>query len=352
VPLSLAGNTDGVTSRRPLIVAAVAVAGVAALLLGAQRVAASSNRSAASIDDGIVDVTTNLGYQDAAAAGTGMVLTSSGEVLTNNHVIRGATTIRVTDPSTGRKYSATVVGYDLAADVAVLKLSNASGLKTVSLGDSSKVKIGEAVTALGNAGGAGGTPSAATGTVTALGQSITASDGGGTSERLTGLIGTNAGLQPGDSGGPLVDGAGQVIGMDTAASAGFAFQSAGNEAFAIPINRALAIAKQIEAGHSLTAHIGATAFLGIQVAVGDFLRGQTVAGAVVAAVIPASPAERAGLGNGDVIVALNSHPISSPTTLTALLQKQSPGSKVQIRWVDQFGTSHTAQVTLASGPPQ
>ena len=333
--------------------AAVAVAGVAALLLGAQRVAASSDRSAASVDDGIVDITTNLAYENAAAAGTGMVLTSSGEVLTNNHVIRGATTIRVTDPSTGKKYSATVVGYDLAADVAVLQLRGASGLNTVSLGDSSTVKVGEAVTALGNAGGVGGTPIAAPGTVTALGQSITASDGGGTSERLTGLIGTNAGVQPGDSGGPLVDASGQIVGMDTAASAGFAFQSGGSEAYAIPINRALAIAKQIEAGRSATAHTGATAFLGIEVQAADYyLRGQTVSGAVVAGVVRSSPAERAGLAYGDVIVSLNSHTISSPTTLTTLLQKESPGSKVQIRWVDRFGNGHTAHVTLASGPPQ
>ncbi|MGZ4384902.1 MAG: S1C family serine protease [Gaiellaceae bacterium] len=340
------------TRRRALIASAAALAGVAALLLGAQRVAASGDRSAASIDDGIVDITTNLAYQNAAAAGTGMVLTSSGEVLTNNHVIRGATTIRVTDPSTGRKYSATVVGYDLAADVAVLQLKNATGLRTVSLGDSSKVKVGQAVTALGNAGGTGGIPVAATGTITGLGRSITASDGG-TSERLTGLIETDAGVEPGDSGGPLVDAAGKVIGMDTAASAGFAFESGGNDAYAIPINRALTIAKQIEAGRSATAHIGATAFLGIEVAAVDaFMRGQTVNGAVVAGVVHASPAERAGLVYGDVIIALNNHRIASPTTLTALLQKQSPGAKVRIRWIDSFGTSHTVHVTLASGPAQ
>ena len=340
------------TRRRAFSAAAAVLAGVAALLLGAQRVAASGNRSASSVDDGIVDITTNLAYQNAAAAGTGMVLTSSGEVLTNNHVIRGATTIRVTDPSTGRKYSATVVGYDLAADVAVLQLKGASGLKTVSLGDSSKVQLGDAVTALGNAGGAGGAPVAATGTITGLGRSITASDGS-SSERLTGLLETNAGIEPGDSGGPLVDSNGDVIGMDTAAAAGFALESGANDAYAIPINRALAIAKQIEAGHSLTAHIGATAFLGIEVAaVNDFIGGQAATGAVVAAVVPASPAERVGLAYGDVIVAVNNRTIASPTTLTALLLKQSPGKKVQIRWIDSFGASHTAHVTLAVGPAQ
>lgn len=329
------------TRRRALLASVVALSLAAALLVGAHRGAAAGNEN-----DGIVDITTNLAYQGAAAAGTGMVLTPSGEVLTNNHVIRGATTIRVTDPSTGKKYAATVVGYDLSADVAVLQLKGASGLQTVSLGDSSQVKIGQAVTALGNAGGVGGTPIAATGTVTGLGRSITASDGG-TSERLTGLIETDAGVQPGDSGGPLVDSTGHVIGMDTAASQGFAFQS-GSDAYAIPINRALAIVKEIEAGHSATAHIGATAFLGIQVAAGTYF----VHGAVVAGVIHSSPAARAGLVYGDVIVAVNHHAVASPTTLTALLQKQSPGKKVQIRWIDSAGTRHTAQVTLASGPAQ
>jgi len=335
------------TRRRAFSAAAAALLGVVALLLGAHRVAASGNRSAASVDDGIVDINTNLAYQGAAAAGTGMVLTSSGEVLTNNHVIRGATTIRVTDPSTGRTYPATVVGYDLAADVAVLQLKGASGLQTVSVGDSSKVQVGQAVTALGNAGGTGGTPTAAAGTITGLGKSITASDGTN-AERLTGLIETNAPIQPGDSGGPLLDSNGNVIGMDTAASGGFGFRYAGNEAFAIPINEAVAIAKQIEAGHSLTAHIGATAFLGIEVAAGDYF----TSGAVVAAVVHSSPAARAGLTYGDVIVALNSHKVTSPTTLTALILKQPPGTKIRIRWIDSSGTSHTATVTLASGPAQ
>ncbi len=329
------------TRRRAFIASAAVLSLAAALLLGTQRASAASRAG-----KGIVNITTNLAYQGGAAAGTGMVLTPSGEVLTNNHVIRGATTIRVKDPSTGKTYSATVAGYDLSADVAVLQLKNASGLATVSIGDSSKVTVGDAVTALGNAGGAGGAPIAASGTVTGLGRSITASDGG-TSERLTGLIETNAGVQPGDSGGPLVDASGDVIGMDTAASQGFAFRS-GSDAFAIPINKAVAIAKEIEAGHSATAHIGKTAFLGIEVAPGTYF----TRGAVVAGVVQSSPASRAGLAYGDVIVAVNNRTVASPTTLTALLQKQSPGKKVQIRWIDQFGTSHTAQVTLASGPAQ
>src|SRR5581483_10780311 len=161
---------------------------------------------------GIVDVRTTLGYEQGAAAGTGIVLTSSGEVLTNNHVIRGATAVRVVIPGAGRSYKAKVIGYDVSDDVAVLQLSGASNLRTASLGSSSSLKVGQHVTATGNAGGTGRLTSA-TGT-------ITGRDEQNGSEQLTGLIETNAALQPGDSGGPLLDSSSHVIGMNTAASVG------------------------------------------------------------------------------------------------------------------------------------
>src|SRR6202034_286090 len=165
----------------------------------------------------------------------------------------------------GQTYSATVVGYDNSQDLAVLQLHDASGLQTVSIGNSSNVSVGESVVGIGNAGGTGGTPSSAGGSVTALNQSITASDeGDGDSEQLSGLIESNADIQPGDSGGPLVNDNGQVIGIDTAASSGFQFQSSGGSGYSIPITGAVAIAKQIEAGQgSTTIHIGPTAFLGV-----------------------------------------------------------------------------------------
>jgi S1-C subfamily serine protease len=181
------------------------------------------------------------------------VLTSSGEILTNNHVIDGATSISVTDIGNGKTYTATVVGYDTTKDIAVLQLRDASGLQTASIGNSSNVSVGETVVGIGNAGGTGGTPSAAGGTVTALDQSITASDeSSGSSEQLTDLIETNADIQAGDSGGSLVDSSGQVIAMDTAASTGSSDstggQSSGYQSYAIPINEAISIANEIEAG--------------------------------------------------------------------------------------------------------
>ena len=230
----------------------------------------STSQIASRVDPGLVDVVSTLGDEQATAAGTGIVLTSNGEILTNNHVIDGATSIKVTDVGNGRTYTAKVVGYDATQDVAVIQLQNASGLTIASLGDSSTVQTGNSVVALGNAGGKGGTPSVAAGTVTALNQSITASDeGSGNSEQLTGLIETNANIQPGDSGGSLVNSYGQVIGMDTAASSGTQLQSqsgqAAEQAYAIPINEAMSIAKQIEAGSaSANVHLGATAFLGVE----------------------------------------------------------------------------------------
>ncbi|HSZ39630.1 MAG TPA: trypsin-like peptidase domain-containing protein [Trebonia sp.] len=184
--------------------------------------ALSTSQIAKNVDPGLVDINTTLGYQNAAAAGTGIVLTSNGEILTNNHVIEGATSISVTDIGNGKTYKATVVGYDQSQDVAVIQLTGASGLKTASLGNSSTVGAGDKVVALGNAGGVGGTPSVAAGEVVALNQSITASDeSSGLSENLTGLIESNADIQAGDSGGSLVNQYGEVIGMDTAASSGY-----------------------------------------------------------------------------------------------------------------------------------
>ena len=243
----------------------------ASTMTAASRSPLSASQIAQRVDPALVDVVSTLGNQGASAAGTGIVLTSNGTVLTNNHVIRGATSIKVTDVGNGRTYTAKVVGYDASKDVAVIQLQNASGLTTANLGDSSSVQTGDAVTALGNAGGKGGTPSVATGAVTALNQGITASDegSGANSEQLTGLIETNADIQPGDSGGALVNSYGQVIGMNTAASSGTQFQSESGQsaaqAYAIPIDNAETIAKQVEAGQgSSTVHIGATAFLGIE----------------------------------------------------------------------------------------
>jgi S1-C subfamily serine protease len=344
----------------------------------------TTSQIASRVDPGLVDVTSTLGYQGATAKGTGIVLTSNGEVLTNNHVVSGATSVSVTDIGNGKTYKATVVGYDQSHDVAVLQLSGASGLTTAATGNSSTVKVGDNVVGLGNAGGVDGTPSVAAGTVTALNQSITASDeGSGSSEQLSGLIQTNANIQPGDSGGPLVNSYGQVIGMDTAASSGTQFgnggsgngfggsggfggfgngsdngsgntgssssgQGSGTQGYAIPIDTALSIAAQIEAGHaSSTVHIGATAFLGLEIASSDQ---QGSSGVTLAGTASGTPAAAAGLGQGDVITSLGGQSVSTGTDIQNVLVGHHPGDKISIGWTDASGQTHTATVTLAAGP--
>src|SRR5882757_5110502 len=295
---------------------------------------------------GVVDINTVLSYQGAEAAGTGMVLTSSGEVLTNNHVVAGATSIKVTAVTTGHTYSAKVVGTDPADDIAVLQLQGASGLKTVSTADSSKVAVATGDVAIGNAYGAGGSPSVVTGSIIALGQTITAGDAsGGAVEQLSGLIETNAALQPGDSGGALVTSDGKVVGMNTAASASYRFQAASGVSFAIPINTALSIAKQMESGSAPNGGtLGTGAFLGVSVD-----RTQT-GGAVIAGVPSGTPAQAAGMVAGDTITSVDGKAITLATDLTSALATHKPGDKVTVGWDDATGQHHTAVVTLASAP--
>jgi S1-C subfamily serine protease len=340
--------------------AALAVGGTAWATAGGAGNALTTAAIVRQTDPGLVDVSSTLGFRQATAEGTGMVLTSTGEVLTNNHVVHGATSIKVTDIGNGRTYPARVVGYSAINDVAVLQLVGASGLATVSIGNSATVAAGQKVVALGNAGGKGGTPSVATGHVTGTGDTIIAEDqGDGVQEHLTGMIRTDANIQPGDSGGPLVNSSGQVIGMDTAASTasspGFGTTSAETTtAFAIPIGRAISIAQQIESGRaSSTVHIGATAFLGVEVSpsqAGAGAVGQPSSGVVVSGVVPEAPAARAGLTAGDTIIAVGGHQLSSNPDLQKVIGRYHPGDKVSVEWADQFGQTQAATVTLTAGP--
>lgn len=314
----------------------------------------------AKVDPGLVDVVSTLDYGEAEAAGTGIVLTSSGEILTNNHVVEGATKIEVTDIGNGKTYAGTVAGYDVSSDIAVIKLEDASGLQTASLGNSSGVAVGQNVVAIGNAGGVGGTPTAAAGTVTGLGRSITASDEStGSSEQLANLVETNADVQPGDSGGPLVNMSGQVVAIDTAGSSTFQFQFAGSQnasstdGYAIPINEAVSIAKQIEAQKSSSSvHIGPTAFLGVQVSstAGYYSFGTATSGATIVGTLSGSPAAEAGISAGDTVTSVGGHAVSSSSALKDVLEELRPGQKVIVDWVDEYGNSYKATVDLATGP--
>jgi S1-C subfamily serine protease len=315
--------------------------------------------SARPIGTGVVVIDTNLAYQGGAAAGTGMVLTPSGEILTNNHVIRGATTIKVVVPGTKHTYTARVLGYDATRDVAVLQLQNASNLKTAGIGNSSALAVGVKVTAVGNANGTGKLTSAK-GTVTGLGKSISVRDDSGGTERLSSLIETNAALQPGDSGGPLLNSAGKVVGMDTAAATGFGFGFAAYnrspDAYAIPIGTALTIAKQIVSGTSSpTVHIGGTPFLGIEVGSAQatpFAGGNgAAAGVPVAGLVSDGSAAAAGLTVGDVITAVDGNAVTTSEGLQSVILAHKPGDAVNVAYRDATGQSQTTTVKLGSGPP-
>lgn len=305
------------------------------------------------VKPGVVVINSQLGYQNEEAAGTGMVLSSTGEILTNNHVITGATSITVTAVHRLRQYQATVVGTAASSDIAVLQLQGASGLPTIPLGDSDRVTTGQSVVAIGNAGGRGEL-SAVSGSVTSTDRTITASDQSGTSaERLTGMIEAQAPILAGDSGGPLASRAGKVIGMDTAASASSAGAPGAPGApafgFAIPINRALSIVAQIRGGDtSGGARIGGRGFLGIQVRASD--PATNTGGAEIIDATPDSPAAGAGLEAGDVVTTLDGQPVTSADALTSSLARSKPGQRVTVGWTDPAGTVHSAQVTLASGP--
>ena len=290
---------------------------------------------------GIVDIYTTLGFQSGAAAGTGMIVSRSGEVLTNNHVIAGATKYKVVDVTTHRTYSATVVGYSVSRDVAVLQLAHASGLRTVKRGGAIPLQVGQQVVARGNAQGRGGVPKAARGRIIGLHQQITATDEYDDPETLNNVIVTSAPVVPGYSGGPLENGQNRVLGIVTAGS------TAGlPRGFAIPIKQALAIASKIESGRSsATIHVGPTAFLGVELA-------KSSGGAKIAKVLAHQPAAAAGLVAGDVITSLGSATISSPADVRQAVLTLAPGKAVSIGWTDKTGTAQTGTITPTSGPPQ
>ena len=346
----------------------------------------------AKVEQGIMIINTTLQYRSERAAGTGMVINAGqGLVLTNNHVIEGATKITATVAATGQKFQAKVLGYDVTGDIALIRLQNPSGLHAVPVTDSGKVKMGDSVVALGNADGQSQIVPAS-GQITGLNETITASDQGSTikSETLHGMLQTNAGIVSGDSGGPLVNAAGQVIGMDTAGNnVSFTHQQSA-AGFAIPINTALSVARQIAAGHaSPTISIGYPPFIGIYVSQGNSSdpRQQAAAqqqqnngfggfgggsqscynndanlpapatiapvnsGTLVIGTICGSPATTAGIAAGSVVTSVNGQAVAAPDSLHAALSKFQPGSTVSVTWVTPSGQRKTGNVTLTAGPP-
>lgn len=339
---------SGVHRRGRWLLSMTAVTGLGLAAAPAQAAPPAPDPTAmvAQVGPSVVNIDTHMGYQGAVGAGTGIVIDPNGVVLTNNHVISGATEIRAASAATGQTFDVDVIGYDRNHDVAVVQLRGAFNLPTANIGSSAGVGIGDPVIAMGNAGGQGGTPSAVPGRVIGLNQTVSAADElTGSTETLNNMIKADTPIRPGDSGGPMVNGAGQVIGMNTAASGNFQFAQPGGEGFAIPIDQAMGIAGAIRAGNaSNTVHIGETGFLGVGVV--DAPGG---GGARVENVLGETPAAGIGIGQGDVITAVDGAPVSSATSLTNLLDLHHPGDSVTLTWSGPGGV-RSAPVTLAPGP--
>ncbi len=315
--------------------------------LGQQAAAGESPATAATASEevGVVTVNTVLDYDtNEQAAGSGMILTSNGYILTNNHVIDGATSISVTVQSTGKTYKATVVGSDTTADVAVLKLTGASGLTPIKFAASEKVTVGESIYSVGNAEGTGHLVTAA-GTVGAVDQTLTiGSDDSSATETLSGMIQLQSDVVSGDSGGPLFDSSGKVIGMVTAASSG----STPITGDALNIKEVLKVVDQIEAGTtSADIQYGTPAFIGVDIAT---TATSTTTGVPVASTFPGMPAANAGIAEGDTITSVNGVAVSTADGLSTDIRSYKVGTQVTIAWVDAEGVSHSALVTLVAGP--
>ena len=302
----------------------------------------------AKVEPGVVNVQTQGFSQNEffqpepqQGAGTGMIITPDGDVLTNAHVVAGATNIKVTLATDNSTHDAVLLGSDPSADVAVIKIQGVSNLKTVNLGRSSSMRVGDDVVAIGNALALPGGPTVTHGIVSAVDRTIDAEN-----ERLEHLIQTDAAINPGNSGGPLANAAGEVIGMNTAVAG-----QAQNIGFAIAIDTVKPIADGLKTGKGVvksTAFLGVTT-IGVTSDVQQRLGLSVSKGALVRDVTPGSGADNAGMQTGDVIVKFGNENIESADDLTAAVRKHQPGDKVDVTWV-RGNQRQTATVTLGSRP--
>ena len=299
------------------------------------------------------------------AAGSGMILTPDGEVLTNNHVVSGATSVTVTLFGQSQPLAAHVVGTDPGEDVALVQIDHISGLPTVTFGDSGQALVGDSVLAIGNALALAGGPTVTEGIISAENRSLTAENDSGQTENLTGLIQTDAAINPGNSGGPLVNAQGQVVGMNTAvASSTTGNAPTQNIGFAITVNSVKPLLAGLRTGGTggsggSGAAPSATpaqnaAYIGVTV--GDVtpqLRQQdhlsASSGALVTSVEPGSPAQASDVHVNDVIVEFDQDAITSPQALTSAIHPLKPGTHV-ILGIDRGSARISLGVTLGARP--
>ncbi|HEX7354184.1 MAG TPA: trypsin-like peptidase domain-containing protein [Mycobacteriales bacterium] len=351
--LDTSGRSSSPAASTTLVPAAAGVASVQSAL-------AKAEKSVVIINDTMTSTSSNgrggfggfggFGNQSyqSSAAGTGIIISADGNVVTNAHVVNGASNIQVTLPD-GSKKSASIVGMNTAKDLAVIKIAGVSGLTPATWADSDTAQVGDEVIAIGNAEGYGGSPSVTQGILSAKNRSLSSSDGGNSSsENLSGLLQTDAAINPGNSGGPLVDAAGDVLGIDTAVATGTTDEPAQNIGFAIPSNTVVATIPSLLKGgtsggsSSNNSATGSGAVLGVEVS--DQNGGS---GALVEQVVPGSGAANAGLQAGDVITKVDSTSISDAQDLATAIQSHNVGDKVTITFT-RSGSSHTVKATLGS----
>ncbi|WP_051499063.1 S1C family serine protease [Nocardia sp. BMG51109] len=301
---------------------------------------------AAAVEPRLANVDVSIRPSGLSAAGSGIVLTADGQVLTSHHVVKGADSISVGDLGTGDRYTATVLGYDSEADIALLALARADGLPVARIGSSAGLRIGDEVMAIGNAGGTG-SPTATPGTVTALGSSIMARDSADSSAKaLTGMVEIAAPVTSGQSGGALVDRYGAVVGVIAAANGEPARAAGQASGYAVPIDRAMGVVRQIRSGMPTeTVHVGPTATLGV------ITSDEKPAGARVRSAVYGMPAYAAGLTEGDLITGMDGRVISSVQSLKATLNLRKPNDTVHLELTGRDGARRTVAVVLAAGPP-
>ncbi|MFI5909540.1 S1C family serine protease [Dactylosporangium sp. NPDC051541] len=273
----------------------------------------------------VVDISTG------EAEGSGVIMTADGQVITNNHVVAGATKLTVTF-STGKTASASVVGTDPAGDIAVIKIQNVSGLTPAKFGDSDALRVGDTVLAVGSPLGLQGSVTA--GIVSALHRTIEGEQGG---KSIADAIQTDAAINPGNSGGALVNLKGEVVGINTAiATAG---ENSGNigVGFAISANRARTSADQLAKGGKVS-----HPYLGVQLTDGTN-------GALIGGVVAGGPADKAGLKTGDLVTKFGSAAVTDATSLINAVQGAKAGDQVQVI-VNRNGADQTVTVTLGEAP--
>jgi S1-C subfamily serine protease len=274
------------------------------------------------------------------AAGSGAIIDSRGYIVTNNHVVEGAESITVTLPD-GRTFDATLVGTDPLTDLAVVKIEGID-LPTIPFGDSSTLRAGDWVVAIGNALALPGGPTVTVGVVSALGRSIQEQNG----VTLYDVIQTDAAINPGNSGGPLLNLHGEIVGINTAKISTVEVSGVG---FAVSANTAHPVVEElIEEGHVTRPYLGIS-LLTVNSAVASQLGLATDKGALVTMVVPDTPAEEAGLLPGDVIIAADGQEVITADDMVLAIRAHKVGDLMEITYL-RDGEENTALITLVARP--